>query len=95
MITYNVEILEVPNEQNKTMLIKAKLNDLRVSFIQQPVLRLITYLTEQLLPSLTPDSNDSSNSKPVVINDSKPEDSPMSIIIDLENILAVVQPRIK
>lgn len=36
------------------MLIKAGVYDLMASYVQQPVLRLITYLTDQLLPSLTP-----------------------------------------
>lgn len=44
------------------MLIKSQLYDLKVSFIQQPVLRMINYLTEQLLPALTPTDSDSNNS---------------------------------
>lgn len=47
------------------MLIKSKLNDLKVSYVQQPVLRLISYLTEQMLPSLTPDSNDPERPKSI------------------------------
>jgi hypothetical protein len=54
MVTFDIQILEYHNETGKNMLIKAGLYDLAVSYIQQPVLRLITYLTDQLLPSLTP-----------------------------------------
>lgn len=77
------------------MLIKSSLYDLKVSYVQQPVLRLIAYLTEQLLPSLTPDSSDFAKPKPIVVIDSKPEDSPMDIVIELENILTIIQPRTK
>jgi hypothetical protein len=45
MITFDINILEYPNEAGKTMLIKAGLYDLSASYVQQPVLRLITYLT--------------------------------------------------
>lgn len=54
MITFDVKILEYNDDQGKKMLIKAGLFDLSASYVQQPVLRLITYLTDQLLPSLTP-----------------------------------------
>lgn len=53
------------------MLIKAGIYDLQASYNQQPVLRLITYLTEQLLPSLTP-SDDATKQKETVKNDIKP-----------------------
>lgn len=59
------------------MLIKTIINDLKVSYVQQPVLRLITYLTEQMLPSLTPQgqqqSLESQPPKPPPVNDLKPE----------------------
>lgn len=54
MITFDVKILEYNDDHGKKMLIKAGLYDLSASYVQQPVLRLITYLTDQLLPSLTP-----------------------------------------
>ena len=65
-------MLEIPNSKNKTMLIKTALNDLKVSYVQQPVLRILTYLTEQMLPSLTP-SADPSKPKEIPKNDTKPE----------------------
>lgn len=45
MVTFDIKILEYPNEANKLMIIKTGLNDLSVSYVQQPVLRMITYLT--------------------------------------------------
>jgi hypothetical protein len=54
MVTFDIQILEYHNEAGKNMIIKAGLYDLAASYIQQPVLRLITYLTDQLLPSLAP-----------------------------------------
>lgn len=74
------------------MLIKAGIYDLQASYNQQPVLRLITYLTEQLLPSLTP-SDDATKQKETVKNDIKPENSTMQILINMENIRSIVQPR--
>lgn len=93
MVTFSIQMLELPNENNKTMLINSKLSSLKVSYVQQPVLRLITYLTEQMLPSLTPDSKSPGKPKPVVVNDNKPEETGMQIEIDLQNIFAVVEPR--
>lgn len=54
MMEFDIKILEVPNTEGKNMLIYTKINDLKVSYVQQPVLRILTYLTEQMLPSLTP-----------------------------------------
>jgi hypothetical protein len=59
MVDFHVQMLEVPNEKGKALLVKATLSSLKVSYIQQPVLRLITYLTEQVLPSLNPTNNPS------------------------------------
>lgn len=59
MIAFDIKILEYKDDHGKQMLIKAGLYDLSASYVQQPVLRLITYLTDQLLPSLTPTSADS------------------------------------
>lgn len=53
------------------MFIKVSLYDLKVSYIQQPVLRFINYLLEQILPSLTP-PEDLSQSIQVPKNDTKP-----------------------
>ena len=51
MLEFNIEILKVINEYHKNMLIDVRLANLTVFFIQQPVLRLITYLNTQMLPS--------------------------------------------
>ena len=59
MFVFNIQILEIPNAENKTMLINTCINDLKVSYVQQPVLRILAYLTEQMLPSLTPSSDPS------------------------------------
>lgn len=61
------------------MLIYTKINDLKVSYVQQPVLRILTYLTEQMLPSLTPDGTNttSETKKPPPVNDKKPSEGTM------------------
>ena len=41
------------------MLINTSIRDLKVSYVQQPVLRILAYLTEQMLPSLTPSADPS------------------------------------
>lgn len=91
MLTFDVQILQIPNLDGKTMVIDTAINDLKVSYVQQPVLRLITYLTEQMLPSLTP--SDSSKPKEQPKNDIKPEESPMDLKTNLSNILVVIEPR--
>lgn len=58
------------------MFIKVSLYDLKVSYIQQPVLRFINYLLEQILPSLTP-PEDLSQSIQAPKNDTRPVISPM------------------
>lgn len=92
MVTFDIQILEYHNETGKNMLIKAGLYDLAVSYIQQPVLRLITYLTDQLLPSLTP-TGQANKPRVLIVHDTKPEYPTMELFVDLQNILAVVQPR--
>jgi hypothetical protein len=51
MLEFNIEMLKQPNQLGKKMLIDTKLNNLTVYYTQQPVLRLITYLNTQMLPS--------------------------------------------
>ena len=41
------------------MIILVEISDLVISYVQQPVLRIITYLNTQMLPSLSPDSKPS------------------------------------
>ena len=57
LIFFDINMLNKANEAGKKMIIITEINDLEVSYIQQPVLRLITYLTAQMLPSLSPDSS--------------------------------------
>lgn len=45
MVKFDVKMLELPNENGKNLFVKSTLCDLRASYVQQPVLRLITYLT--------------------------------------------------
>lgn len=45
MMEFDIKILQTLNENGKDMLIYAKINDLKVSYLQQPVLRILTYLT--------------------------------------------------
>lgn len=45
-------MLKVENEDHKKMLINILLNNLTLYYTQQPILRLITYLNTQMLPSL-------------------------------------------
>lgn len=71
MLTFDIQMLAIPNANKKTMLIKTAIRDLKVSYVQQPVLRILSYLTEQMLPSLTPES-DPSKPKQAPINDAKP-----------------------
>lgn len=92
MLTFDIQMLEIPNGNKKTMLINTTLNDLKVSYVQQPVLRILTYLTEQMLPSLTP-SADPSKPKEVPKNDTKPEESPMDLQVQIENVLVLIEPR--
>lgn len=44
MLTFNIELVEIENEKGKTMFIKTEVSNLKVSYIQQPVLRIISYL---------------------------------------------------
>ena len=59
MLGFDIQILEIPNNRNKKMLINTSIRDLKVSYVQQPVLRILAYLTEQMLPSLTPSADPS------------------------------------
>ncbi len=50
---------EIPNNSSKTLFLNAFIRDLKISYIQQPILRLINYILEQILPSLTPSKSPS------------------------------------
>jgi len=59
MLEFDITMLNQLNQDKKKMLIKTQLNYLTVYYTQQPVLRLITYLNTQMLPSFnTGDSKD-------------------------------------
>lgn len=45
MMEFDIKILQTLNENGKDMLIYGKINDLKVSYLQQTVLRILTYLT--------------------------------------------------
>ena len=57
------------------MIIDTKINNLAVFYTQQPVLRLITYLNTQMLPSFETNSEE----KKVDLKDTKPEPTPMDL----------------
>ncbi len=56
------------------MFIDMKLANLTTYYVQQPILRLITYLNTQMLPSF---ETGPKSDKKVQINDSKPDPSTM------------------
>ena len=71
------------------MLIDTRLNNLTMYYTQQPVLRLITYLNTQMLPSF---DTGSKQQKVVEVKDTKPEPSPMDLKVNLQNISIFVEP---
>lgn len=70
------------------MFIDLKLANLTAYYVQQPVLRLITYLNTQMLPSFETGPKEE---KKVELNDTKPEPSAMDLRIVLTNISVFVQ----
>ena len=56
MVEFDIQILELANADGKKMLIYTSIKDLEASYVQQPVLRILAYLTEQMLPSFSPTS---------------------------------------
>jgi uncharacterized protein (DUF2461 family) len=51
MLDFNIKILKELTKHQKKMFIDLKLANLTAYYVQQPVLRLITYLNTQMLPS--------------------------------------------
>jgi hypothetical protein len=88
MLEFNIEILKVLNEYHKNMLIDIKLANLTAYYIQQPILRLITYLNTQMLPSFDSGSKDS---KKIIPNDVKPIPATMDLQVLLTNISVFVE----
>ena len=68
-------MLNEANEYNKKMLIDVRINNLTTFYLQQPILRLITYLNTQLLPSF----KTAAKEEAVVANDAKPEPTTMEL----------------
>jgi hypothetical protein len=77
------------NEKGKKMLIDTKLNNLTIYYSQQPILRLITYLNTQMLPSFDTGPKEK---KMEEIKDTKPDPSPMDLKCKLANISVFVEP---
>lgn len=73
MMDFNIEMLNEVNEYNKKMLINIKIANLTTFYLQQPILRLITYLNTQMLPSF----KTAPKEETVVLNDTKPEPTTM------------------
>lgn len=44
MLEFGVKLVEIPDEAGKTMFITVNVYDVKASYIQQPVLRIITYI---------------------------------------------------
>lgn len=76
MLKFGVRLIEIPDEAGKSLFVKVNVYDVKASYIQQPVLRIITYILEQVLPSLTP-PEDLEQVKEVPKNDTKPNESTM------------------
>lgn len=60
-----------------------KVANLTAYYLQQPILRLITYLNSQLLPSLATNSQQQPAAPP---SDAKPEPTAMQLKVELSNI---------
>ena len=80
-------MLNEANEYNKKMLIDVRINNLTTFYLQQPILRLITYLNTQLLPSF----KTAAKEEAVVANDAKPEPTTMELKVELSNISVFVE----
>lgn len=70
------------------MLIDVKLANLTVYYIQQPILRLITYLNTQMLPSF---ESGPKESKKIAPKDVKPVPATMDLQVVLTNISVFVE----
>lgn len=70
------------------MLIDVKLANLTTYYVQQPVLRLITYLNAQMLPSFDTGPKEA---KVVAPKDTKPEPTTMDLKVELTNISVFVE----
>lgn len=53
MVRFDVELLKTVNNAGKDLLVKADVQGIEVYYVQQPVLRVLTYLTTQFMSSLS------------------------------------------
>lgn len=90
MVDFDINMLKKLNENKKSLIVDVHLASLTVYYTQQQVLRIVTYLNTQMLPSF--DSGDQKKKvKPA--DDIKPELSTMDLKVDLSNICVYVQPQ--
>ena len=73
------------------MFIETKLNNLVIYYTQQPILRLITYLNTQMLPSFDTGSQAEANSQ-ISSKSREPEPSLMQLKVNLNNVSVFVEP---
>jgi hypothetical protein len=57
LLNFNIKLLEQVNPGSKKIIIKVLIKDIIIDYFQQPVLRIIDYLLNQLLPSLSTDKD--------------------------------------
>ncbi len=89
MLQFNIQTLKVPNNDNKKLLIDILLNNLTIYYTQQPILRLITYLNTQMLPSFETGPKEVKAKKQ---NDERPDPSQMDLKVKLDNVSIFVEP---
>ena len=73
------------------MFIDTKINNLTVYYTQQPVLRFITYLNTQMLPSFETGSPEKKAASEAAKN-TKPDPTPMDLKCLLNNISVYIEP---
>jgi hypothetical protein len=87
MLDFNIAILEQVNSDGKKMLIEIKLTGLTAYYTQQPILRLITFLNTQMLPSFDIGSDNMKEAqKKTLNNNSKPTPSEMDLKVQVDDI---------
>lgn len=69
------------------MLIDVRIANLTTYYLQQPILRLITYLNTQMLPSFKTGDKEEA----ILLNDAKPEPNTMELKVELTNISVFVE----
>jgi hypothetical protein len=87
MLEFNIQLLKTPNDYGKLLVVDVRLANLTTYFSLQPVLRLITYLTSQMLPSFQAQPKEP---KPLPPKDGKPDPTTMNLKVELSNISVFV-----